>query len=69
MPFCQNSSNLSAIAAKAFSPVLIVLRRKEFVDCADPAEEEKNLREKVPKTLEQVTVNKYVEVRKKRSPK
>ena len=40
MPVCRNSSNLSAIAAKAFSPVLIVLRRKEFADCA---EEEKKL--------------------------
>ena len=46
--------------------VLIVLRRKEF---ADRAKEEKNLREKAAKTLEQVTVNKSFEVCKKRSPK
>ena len=49
--------------------VLIVLRRKRFADYADRAEEKKNLREKAPKTLKQVTVNKSFEVCKKRSPK
>ena len=49
--------------------VLIVLKRKKIANCAGPAEEEKNLREKATKTLEQVTVNKSFEVCKKRSPK
>ena len=49
--------------------MLTVLRRIKSANCADRAEVEKNLMEKAPKTLEQVTVNKLFEVRKKRSPK